>query len=96
MGRTVRELQASIGADELHEWMAYSELEPFGAVAADFRNATAIAQHAALATGKQQQVSTWLLGDYRARSPGQSPAQMLAVLTTAAAVLKGAGYDQRR
>lgn len=37
MGRTVRELLASIDSAELTEWMAFERLEPFGDLHADFR-----------------------------------------------------------
>ena len=38
MGRPVREMLASMGSDELTEWMAYYQLEPFGDYRADYRS----------------------------------------------------------
>lgn len=37
MGRTVRELLASIDSNELTEWMAFERIEPFGGLHDDFR-----------------------------------------------------------
>ena len=37
LGMTVRDLLQKIGSDELSEWMAFYELEPFGEFRADFR-----------------------------------------------------------
>lgn len=39
MGRTRRELLDSIGSDELSEWRAFYQLEPWGEIRADMRNA---------------------------------------------------------
>ena len=36
---TVRELLAKLGSDELSEWMAFYQLEPFGDFRADYRSA---------------------------------------------------------
>jgi len=38
LGRPVREMLASLGSDELTEWMAYYQLEPFGDYRADYRS----------------------------------------------------------
>ncbi len=38
LGMTVRELLANVGSDELTEWMAFYQLEPFGDFRADFRS----------------------------------------------------------
>ncbi|TXH06678.1 MAG: DUF4035 domain-containing protein [Rhodocyclaceae bacterium] len=38
LGMPVRELLARIGSDELTEWMAFYQLEPFGDFRADFRS----------------------------------------------------------
>ena len=38
LGRPVREMLASMGSDELTEWMAYYQLEPFGDYRADYRS----------------------------------------------------------
>lgn len=39
LGRTVRELQASMDSDELTEWAAYHKLDPFGGVRGDYQSA---------------------------------------------------------
>jgi hypothetical protein len=39
LGMTVRELLAKLGSDELSEWMAFYQLEPFGDFRADYRSA---------------------------------------------------------
>jgi hypothetical protein len=39
LGLPVRELLARIGSDELTEWMAFYQLEPFGDFRADLRSA---------------------------------------------------------
>jgi len=39
MGRTVEELDASLSIDELHQWVAYTSLEPWGDERADWRMA---------------------------------------------------------
>ena len=38
LGLPVREMLASMGSDELTEWMAYYQLEPFGDYRADYRS----------------------------------------------------------
>jgi hypothetical protein len=38
LGCPVREMLASMGSDELTEWMAYYQLEPFGDYRADYRS----------------------------------------------------------
>lgn len=38
LGMPVRELLSRIGSDELTEWMAFYQLEPFGDFRADFRS----------------------------------------------------------
>lgn len=38
LGLPVRELLGRIGSDELTEWMAFYQLEPFGDFRADFRS----------------------------------------------------------
>lgn len=38
MGMPVRELLSRIGSDELTEWMAFYQLEPFGDMRADLRS----------------------------------------------------------
>jgi hypothetical protein len=38
---TVRELLSKLGSDELSEWMAFYQLEPFGDFRADYRSALA-------------------------------------------------------
>jgi Protein of unknown function (DUF4035) len=38
LGRPVREMLASMCSDELTEWMAYYQLEPFGDYRADYRS----------------------------------------------------------
>lgn len=43
LGRTVRELQQTLGADELEEWQAYYNLTHFGEMRADRRNAELLA-----------------------------------------------------
>lgn len=37
LGKTVGELLATVGANELTEWAAFAEMEPFGAFVDDFR-----------------------------------------------------------
>lgn len=39
LGCTVRDLLARIDSEELSEWMAYYQIEPFGEQRADLRNA---------------------------------------------------------
>ena len=39
MGRTVKELDASLSIDELHMWVAYTALEPWGEDRQDWRTA---------------------------------------------------------
>jgi hypothetical protein len=36
---TVRELLSKLGSDEISEWMAFYQLEPFGDFRADYRSA---------------------------------------------------------
>jgi hypothetical protein len=38
LGMTVRELLQRMGSDELSEWMAFYQLEPFGDYRADYRS----------------------------------------------------------
>ena len=38
LGLPVREMLTSMGSDELTEWMAYYQLEPFGDYRADYRS----------------------------------------------------------
>ena len=38
LGQPVRQLLASVGSDELTEWMAFYLLEPFGEQRADYRS----------------------------------------------------------
>lgn len=42
----VRELLARVGSDELTEWMAFYQLEPFGEVRADLRSGVVAATFA--------------------------------------------------
>lgn len=51
MGRTVAELEATLGSGELTEWLIYSAHEPFGAVR-DNLHAAVIAQTIANFSGK--------------------------------------------
>lgn len=43
MGKTVRQLLSEIGSDELTEWIAYYQMEPWGEERADRRNADLMA-----------------------------------------------------
>ena len=38
LGHPVRQLLASLGSDELTEWMAFYQLEPFGDMRGDYRS----------------------------------------------------------
>lgn len=52
MGCSVRELLARFGADELTEWLAFYQIEPFGDYRADVRSGVVAATFANANRGK--------------------------------------------
>ena len=78
MGRTVRELAKAMGSDELSEWAAYYQLEPFGPMADDWRHGIAC-DIAAKAAGAKQSKSRHYMLSKAAKPRKQSLDEMAAV-----------------
>ena len=54
LGKTVAELRQGMTAEELHEWMAYYEIDPFGNDRADLNSAIVASTMANCHRGKTQ------------------------------------------
>lgn len=64
IGRTPRELLASVTSDDITEMMAYSNLEPFGPLAEEFRSAQLCATLANVHRDPQSRREPWSVRDF--------------------------------
>jgi len=64
LGRTVRELEITITENELVEWMAFYQIDPFGEWREDLRNAQLCALLAEINRDRKKKSSPYKIADF--------------------------------
>lgn len=93
LGRTVRELEATLGLDEFASWIAFYKLEHFGERRADHRTAW-IAMHMAQLWAKNapKELDKYMPVQY-AKPPQTPEEQQAAVLAAFGMTRKDVGWE---
>lgn len=91
LGRTLAELEATMGAGELLLWQALYRIEPWGELRADFRNASQMALMAEMKRDRKRRGKPFQVGEFMPKWwMDETPDSPQAMMAKFAALVGGA------
>lgn len=92
LGRTLAELNATMGAGELLLWQALYRVEPWGEIRADFRNASQMALSAEMKRDRKRRGKPFQVAEFMPKWWGEddTPESPQAMMAKFAALVGGA------